>query len=470
MRNGKLSAPPAVVKREDGRWITQVRKYRLITPLFGGGVEAGKPDPITAVRGASVRGQLRFWWQATRAGHYPTLDALKQAEDCLWGAASKAGLVELAVEVLDEGQDEPPFEVRLNKRGNYQAYSRSQIAPAYAAFPLQPDRDTLKAWDPETHVVTPLRVGVSFQLRLTYPAQPGQECAAVGITDIAREVEASLWAWECFGGVGARTRRGFGALALTHIDGKEYVPPTAENLAEILANQYEQHVLTTYRHDGIARLPKPPEQLRLVTRPRQQQPLWERPLDAWSHLINRLSDFRQWRDRASPESPNQPGRSRWPEPDAIRMEAKVHHPFHPPRLFMKKYPRAVFGLPIVVHFKDREDPEDYTIQGADSGFDRMASPLILRPYRCAADNGEGYIGLALVLEGDRLPPGGIGIKAKRHARVIPVNSKALTPVDIAEIEKIAARTPGSRRSPLRSAAFSKGQFDMLQTFLNYLEQ
>lgn len=39
------------------------KKYAIevITPLFGGGVEAGKNDPITLIRPSSIRGHLRFW-------------------------------------------------------------------------------------------------------------------------------------------------------------------------------------------------------------------------------------------------------------------------------------------------------------------------------------------------------------------------------------------------------------------------
>jgi CRISPR-associated protein Cmr1 len=42
------------------------------------------------------------------------------------------------------------------------------------------------------------------------------------------------------------------------------------------------------------------------------------------------------------------------------------------------FPRAAFGLPIIFHFQGGGDPDDYTLQAGDS--DRMASPLILRPY------------------------------------------------------------------------------------------
>lgn len=47
------------------------------------------------------------------------------------------------------------------------------------------------------------------------------------------------------------------------------------------------------------------------------------------------------------------------------------------------FPRAMFGLPIIFHFKGNE-PKDSTLLPLDktgNPMDRMASPLILRPYR-----------------------------------------------------------------------------------------
>lgn len=47
-----------------------------------------------------------------------------------------------------------------------------------------------------------------------------------------------------------------------------------------------------------------------------------------------------------------------------------------------KAPRAQFGLPIVMHFKDQGDPDDQILPSSQSSNpqpDRLASPLIFRP-------------------------------------------------------------------------------------------
>ena len=95
--NGKIA--PYLSKDENNNTISQdskgnvtfhvERKYELITPLFGGGVEAGKNDNITPISGKVIRGHLRFWWRATRGGQFNgDLEAMKAREAEIWGAAS----------------------------------------------------------------------------------------------------------------------------------------------------------------------------------------------------------------------------------------------------------------------------------------------------------------------------------------------------------------------------------------------
>src|SRR6266480_7976607 len=89
MRKPPEISPQNVTPQKHDDIITQVREYKLITPLFGGGVEKSEADPVTIIRGTEIRGQLRFWWRACRAGNYTNVKDLKEAEDKIWGAANK---------------------------------------------------------------------------------------------------------------------------------------------------------------------------------------------------------------------------------------------------------------------------------------------------------------------------------------------------------------------------------------------
>jgi len=368
--------------------IRQVRKYELITPLFGGGVEAGVNDPTMLIRGTSVRGQLRFWWRATRGGEFDgSIRDMKEAEDLLWGAASQIdrecpSRVQVRVEMQSTGMESHPFSVVAGNLDQHTGQRRPKlqpnesVAPAYAAFPLQPENREIRQGGIGMTTKS-VRQNVRFDLSLTFPA-----------ADQA-DVEAALWAWETFGGIGARTRRGFGALQVTHIDGTAIAPPADpdkvnKQLAANIGNA--DRVSTGTWPPDVPHLG--PAVLYKITKP------FNGPEAAWGELISKLKAFRQ---------PGGYARSIWPEPDEVRRKTNQHLPAHAPTCSVHKFPRAAFGLPIIFHFKDasrgnpnspNHDPRDTSLELA--AHDRLASPLILRPL---AVQGGKAVGLAAVLEG-----------------------------------------------------------------------
>ncbi len=117
--NGK---PPKLNKRANGR-VTLTRQYELITPLFGGGVEASVVDVENPIRGTAVRGHLRFWWRATRGGRFDgDLARMKAREDEIFGAAEIGSKVSIAISESKCGDP-----INVNDLG---------FKLRYAAFPL----------------------------------------------------------------------------------------------------------------------------------------------------------------------------------------------------------------------------------------------------------------------------------------------------------------------------------------------
>ncbi|MCI0392594.1 MAG: type III-B CRISPR module RAMP protein Cmr1 [Acidobacteria bacterium] len=447
----ELETPPLVspVARPD--IITQRREYELITPLFGGGVEPGYADPVTIVRGTEVRGHLRFWWRATRGGRFDSLGAMKEAEDLLWGAPSRPDAplhskVQVFVSVVNRGEDKPPFEVvkKLKKDGSVDLDDRGRpksqlqpnvnVAPAYAAFPLQPNQQEMRniGWKSK-----PLRDRVSFALTLTYP------------TSDAEEVEAALWAWENFGGIGGRTRRGFGALSLL----RAQVAPSKISLPDADCDKIRQYIADElYESSYISEGDWPAAVPRLD--PEAEFEITEiKPtaLEAWQELVAVLRDFRQQRN---PGRGPTPGRSKWPEPEYIRDRTGQRLPRHQVGSLIRKFPRAAFGLPIIFQFKDRNknnsldsssDPR--TTMLTVDGYERHASPLLLRPLRLADRK---YIGLALILDGTgeasqlklALQDSGLDDRLKRSSNLPLSGLRAdLDPNEAAAINRSDGRTP-----------------------------
>lgn len=377
----------ALLRPNGARVLTWERTYTLITPLFGGGVEPREADPVSVVRATEVRGQLRFWWRALRGWQAKgSLEELRNLESALFGSAGEGGASPLAVEVevLERGED-----VEVAQYG--------RAVQWYLGFPLRSEG----GW-------APVRKGVAFRLRLRFPER-------VKSLNLAEELEAALWAWETFGGIGARTRRGFGALLREGAS-----PPTEEEIREGLG-RYAREEGWPY---GVSHL-TPQSLVRVVSL-------------SWKELAERYQAFRQARPRGNSRSP---GRSLWPEPDEIRRLTGRHAPTHPPRHPVRKFPRAHFGLPIIFHFKDRGDPPDTTLKLPEA--ERRASPLLFRPL-----GKEQRPCVVAVLEGDRFPEEKLLLE-DRNERTWEVDPR-LTPEEAGQI------------SPLR------GQVDPVRAFVESL--
>lgn len=383
-------------------YITQEREYELITPLFGGGVDTGVADPVTTIRATEIRGHLRFWWRATRGVQFGgDLEEMKKAEDRLWGAASSGNdtlpsQVNIQVVPTNRGRK---FIAR-NNRGDEVGVFDLNSQFGYVAFPLRDRRQDVIE-------------GVKFRLNIRYPS--------ASRTDI----EAALWAWETFGGIGGRTRRGFGAIKLLSIDGRLQPLPNAKQVHQLITQTFATHLAAGELPSDLPCISKDSRDL-VVTEPHGSA------IDAWKYLIRRLKEFRQKRNQGNQQ--NRPGRSQWPEPDAIRRITRRASARHKqPLSRLDVFPRAAFGLPIVFKFKDdgHGDPNVTTLEGADDNAKRLASPLILRPLACANNQA---VGLAMILDTRCEPPGGLTLSG---APGNPIVTSDLTELSNDELNSIA---------------------------------
>ncbi len=403
MRPNPPSPSGEVIRKTDAELglVTQTRKYQLITPLFGGGAEAGKNDLTMPINGKSIRGQLRFWWRAMRAkdqhideillnqslpmyyldkNNKPLLDEngnpkplsqiakLRQLEGTIWGLASgdsgKPSSVQIGVRIGNYGES---IEVKAwwewNANTNKWQWKSDVDThfPSYAAFPLRPEEDKGKPPNLGTkpkqklneRTTASLLKNTTFNVEIAYPQI------------FAREIEAALWAWENFGGVGARTRRGFGAFELS-----------STLQTENLQAQFDSHQAQGQHLDGIPYISN-----------------FAISQTDWKNRIQRYQNFRQGGGFArTPESgrnTGSPGRSYWTEPDAIRhltQQSLISHQDLMITPLIDAFPRGQLGMPIIFHFKDSSknnpfnpnvDPRETTLQ--PSHHDRLASPLLIRP-------------------------------------------------------------------------------------------
>lgn len=411
-KDPSMKTPPDVNYVENKSEITQFRHYKIITPLYGGGVTPNQADPITVVRGTEVRGHLRFWWRATQLGRFSSLQQLRDSEERVWGSSEIPACVKILVKNTTNGNEEHAYEVKSKGKKSPRPYPSNKVA-AYAAFPLQPDKDHASDVNWESDKVL---LDVEFTLEITFPEK------------FKKEIEDTIWAWQTFGGIGARTRRGFGA-----IKHKEHDDINTEDFNEWLAGALQSHV---HKVDnpivGIPYL--------------SQNAAWfafkitsKDPISCWKEIIAYLQYFRQDKARFGSKY----GLSQWPEANAIRDIFNLSLKFpedNKNHNLVKKFPRAKFGLPINFHLPhDKSIPDNLVLQGKqlnnDKWYDRMASPLILRPIEC----GQNSIGLAAVLQWQQAddesytPPGGLRLKGAPNN---PQVTSDLSTKDVSEIPMI----------------------------------
>lgn len=447
--------------------IRETREYELITPLFGGGAENKKADEVSIIRATEIRGHLRFWWRATRGGQFNgDLTEMKKHEDAIFGSTDNHSALQIEIEKINEGNEEIAFwNVWNNTKGRNDLRSFSRYFE-YVAFPLQPEDQAQK--NNSNWKSAPIIFDVSFRVEIAYP-------------EFAKnEIELALWAWENFGGVGARTRRGFGAFKRIDknsnlISIKEFSEKTrdlgilevSESLKElsefpilngselkiidfIAVNNWKTNTIADERNEHITRFGN--------GRPFNSKLDKLNPSElAWCFLVTKLQNFRQ-----SPRTLSiYNGRSSWSEPDAIRRITTDHSTINardrkskdrsPKHFVGDKFPRANFGLPIEFKFNDADtrngDPDKQTLEGKDKDQKRLSSPLILRPIVCK----DGVIAIALILNTPRKPKKGIHLNGFSDPIVIDLDV-----ADIAHIQPMQFADPKEK--------------DVLKSFLKYLEK
>ncbi len=410
------------------------------------------------IRPSSIRGNLRFWWRATIGAKYHSITELRQREGEIWGSTDNPSPVTIEVEQPDREILEPRSSVKKNYGFN------PRDPQSYVLFPAKEKEVdickedftfVLKIRWLQPNKLQLIREKVNADL-IHNKKTPLPET----IQDIGPDVEAALKAWINFGGIGARTRRGCGAL---------FCKKLAFNSLENLGCDFPFTILCS-------------------TEP------FANTIVAWSKSIGTIRNFRQLRS-GGPHTKNvgfganchqitvPAGRSNWPEPDSIRKitgcALKNQQP-NPdtdhsiPKTPTEFFPRAEFGLPIIFHFADgpgkghsaiqNKDPPSVTLiptkrdkkTGKQIDGTRMASPVITRPIVL---QNESIFSIILVLPHPNIPV--LRLTGNYHS-----TPKEILPEQIAN--KALTEYPDSPLGPKEKPRSQKGS--ALEAFIAYAQE
>jgi len=306
----------------------------------------------------SIRGHLRFWWRATRGAVCDSVEKLREREVEIWGDTENPSpvVVEVTAQPGSSTQRQPDD------------YGFQRFGPeAYALFSAKQNKAVLT------------KEGFEFVIKVCWPKLPKlqemrkrEELLDAKIDDIGPDIESAIWAWLNFGGLGARTRRGCGAVHISKAS------------APLLDVSWQGSGLRVFEgnatHDALS---------------------------AWAKSVCVYREFRQkQRGIKQRQNSNVPeGRSHWPEPDTIReltgCAVLRHQDPVVGNAHIGAFPRAVLGLPIIFWFKDGPGkdnqkrpnppskdkdpcdaelvPEVWNEKGERKLGTRMASPVVTRP-------------------------------------------------------------------------------------------
>jgi len=174
--------------------------FRIVTPMFLGGAE---PNKCAELRTQSIKGALRFWYRAIDSNY-------RENEQIIFGSADKgqSSLLLTLDKYINGSQKWKKKRYKLfnvvEKTENQKEHSSKEDdtwtlnGNIYLGFSLHMGENERKAIPP----------GKEFTIKLLN--RPNK---ALGITQ-QRGVISSIWLLGHIGGLGSRSRRGFGSIAL----------------------------------------------------------------------------------------------------------------------------------------------------------------------------------------------------------------------------------------------------------------
>lgn len=421
-RKAALEIDPVLLKTEVETSIrgcaANWRHYtcKLVTPMYGGGVTPGQVDPAMPIRATAIRGQLRYWWRLlnrNRPEHLgvdkkPDTGKLFASERAIWGGLGDEGT--LAASQVTVRVETRSTEVKTSPK----------------------DGSALGKM-----IVTDSGVSVDW-----LPCnRPFEFVLWLRIDTCQESVVQALRMWASFGGIGARRRRGLGALEVVDADGNRLSASKADR---------EAAKTILYPMAGAG---------------------FDDYQQAVAAGVQFLIDFRQKAELARGLGTGaRPGGSYWPEANAVRKLTGRARPDNSHALGSSTpllFPRALLGLPIVFQFKLHEsqgDPYPSTLEVANEGDtarDRFASPLIFSAWPEARGNRTIYRPVVLLLPThNELRKRALKLKIGTSIS-LPIAKGSWWPSD-----------PGRRKCVLPAAVhrFADEKFDVLQAFLQYFQE
>lgn len=184
---------------------TREFEVEVVTPLFLGGSDPAKAE----LRFPPIKGLIRFWWRALYGSD--DLKEMKEREERIFGSTNCKSTLSI---LLRKAENIIPVKKNLNKGTEFKVKNFKLGIIDYLAFGLRENRQGYN----KEHIEPGNHFSINLQVK----------------KENADQVFNSLDHLIHFGGLGAKSRNGFGSLALKNCQIPE------------LNNQYEVKEFTSY--------------------------------------------------------------------------------------------------------------------------------------------------------------------------------------------------------------------------------
>ena len=194
--------------------------YRIVTPMFCSGADQEKAE----LRLPSFKGALRFWWRSLMWQRVPSVQSLQQKEAALFGAS-------------DQKVGQSLVQLRISKRSLEPQIDKGEIfadgklvGAHYLGYGVMEAFASSKKGTQAGELTRAMLPGGQFTVscRFSRLAEPDQ----------IEEVRRALVLLGTVGGLGSKSRKGFGSLTLNSLvikgDEQELPHSVQERLATVL--------------------------------------------------------------------------------------------------------------------------------------------------------------------------------------------------------------------------------------------
>lgn len=191
------------------------------------------------LREASIKGILRFWWRVLAIGRENSLEEVKEKEALIFGSSETGQSNVLLMLIL-------PERIEPIESGKILEYDSGDVAgpgARYLGYGVIEAFGSAKKKTKAGEVIRPcLKAPIDGVLRLLFKNGISEE-------DI-NSVEAALIAMGLFGGIGARSRKGYGSFNLLELRRNEQVkfnfPEDIQDLKAKISNLFKKYEIKAY--------------------------------------------------------------------------------------------------------------------------------------------------------------------------------------------------------------------------------